>query len=90
MLPRRRDTAGRRERLIERAAARSLYARHEGRPRVVVSPMFPRQHLSRDELHERAERLKQMPVRHVTDFQLVHEAVSTPRTADAKFYFECR
>ena len=91
LLTRRRDTAGRRERLIERAAARSLYARHEGRVRVVVSPMFPRGTLfSRDELHERAERLKQMPVRHVTDFRLVHEAVSTPRTADAKFYFECR
>jgi Schlafen, AlbA_2 len=89
LLTRRRDTAGRRERLIERAAARSPYA-DEKRVRVVVSPMFPRGTLfSRDELHERADRLKHMPVRHVTDFRLVHEAVSTLRTADARFYFEC-
>jgi hypothetical protein len=90
LLARRRDAAAHRERLIERAAARSPYIRHEGRVRVVVTPMFPRGTLfSLDELHERAENLKQMQVRHLSDFRLVHEAVSSPRRSEQLFYFEC-
>jgi hypothetical protein len=87
LLTRRRDTVAHRERLIHRAAERSSYAHHVGRVRVVVSPMFPRGTLfSRDELFERADRLKDMQVKHLQDYRLVHEAVASRRQ---DFYFEC-
>ena len=79
LLTRRRDAEAHRERLIERAAARSSYANLVApRVRVVVCPRFPRGTLfSCDELHERAQRLMHSPIRHMTEFRLVHEAFAT-------------
>ncbi len=89
LLKRRRDSAGQREGLIDRAAARSSYVRHEPRVRVVVCPVFPRGSLfSRDELFERAQELKAKQVVHLRDLRLVHEAVASPRGIE-ECYFEC-
>jgi Schlafen, AlbA_2 len=94
LLKRRGDSAAHRERLVDRAAKRSSCALLAHRVRVVVCPVFPRGALfSRDELFERAERLKALRVVHLQDFRLIHEAVSSPRTSRwtsrEDFYFEC-
>jgi hypothetical protein len=90
LLQRRRDSTAARERIIDRAHRRSYYGPAAHRVRVVVCPVFPRGALfSRDELWDRAEKVRASGDPLLRYLRLIDEAVATPRDGAVEFYVEC-
>ena len=88
---RREQPERRREELIERIAARSLWRNVAQRVRVVLTPVYPRGIiLPTDTLRERADLLEKQGDRHLRDFRLVHDGIMATGVDPKKpeFHFE--